>query len=234
MLAGYRMTGEIGDLVWEMGEVVSVDAFNPYSQRYAAHDLPEAPSIRGANLMSIMTAAVDQGIDEMWLGLEPSYAGARRTGLAMTDERYLDEHAGRFGATGIQTATSAGRFKEPTACHVWKMLRRLPSHRVFLWNTVFLHTHKPGSPLSNRRQSAEERELCRPFLARMIRLLRPPLIYGIGRDSFEAIIDIGVPRVLVHHPSNGHQNKFRDEMSWLHGDDATASAVNAARDVLEW
>lgn len=146
------------------------DAFNPYSDVCQVHDVPTAPEIRRRNLQAILEAVGDRPVDELWLGLEPTWRGGRRTGLAITDDPRLALHASRWRAAGVTRATRSEGPYEQTAENVWKALAGV-SERVFLWNAVPLHTHKPGLPLSDRRHTKTERNACLPLLGKLLDLL---------------------------------------------------------------
>jgi hypothetical protein len=167
-------------------------------------------------LAAILTAAAGQPVDELWLALEPTWKGGRRTGLAMTDERYLDAHAARWGAVGVTRATKKARSpKEHTACYVWRALADVPE-RVFLWNAVPVHTHKPNNFRKKRRHTASEREACLPLLRQMLAFLQPALCIAIGDDAGEALRDAGRVCKIVSHPANGKHLEFATQIRTRH------------------
>ncbi len=73
------------------------DTFNPYSDACAEHDGGEAPQIRRRNMRLVLEAAVSRGVCSIWVARDLGYRGGRRTGLPLTDEAHLPEHAGLFG-----------------------------------------------------------------------------------------------------------------------------------------
>jgi hypothetical protein len=63
--------------------------FNPYSDRCILHDRADAPQRRRANLLAVVEAASEDGIDSVWIARDLGYRGGRRTGLPLTDEIHL-------------------------------------------------------------------------------------------------------------------------------------------------
>lgn len=193
------------DLVGDLARLRFTDVFNPYSDVCPHHDLPDAPAIRRANLLSTFEAAAS-GIDELWIALEPGHRGARRTGLAMTDEQRLPVHASRWGVT-VRRATRDGPETEQTAGIVWGALAGR-SERILLWNVFPLHCHEPDRALSNRRHSARERNACRDLTEGMVAMVRPKRIVAIGRDAQSAMAGFGYQALAVRHPSYGGKAEF--------------------------
>ena len=77
----------------ELGKLNFEDTFNPYSNRCIVHDLDNAPQCRSQTLQSMLEAAMEQEIDSIWIGRDLGYRGGRRTGLALTDDAHIHEHA---------------------------------------------------------------------------------------------------------------------------------------------
>jgi hypothetical protein len=182
------------------------DVFNPYRDHCAHHDLPDAPIIRSRNLELTLVGAAGQ-VDEMWFALEPGHRGARRTGLAMTDDQRLSEHAEYWEIDGIQRATKSGPETEATAGTVWEALKKKGSS-IFLWNAFPLHTHQSGIPLSNRRHTPAEREACATVTLAIFELVRPRRVFAIGREAQQALSALGIDADYVRHPSYGGKAKF--------------------------
>jgi hypothetical protein len=182
------------------------DVFNPYSDFCETHDLSEAASIRRANLLATFEAAA-AGIDEIWIGLEPGHRGARRTGLAMTDDLHLEAHAQRWGLDGVRKATRSGPQTEQTAGIVWEALAET-TQAVLLWNVFPLHCHATGAPLSNRRHTRHESSECHDLLRGIIAMVNPRRIVGIGREARDTIASVGLECDAVRHPAYGGKAKF--------------------------
>lgn len=182
------------------------DAFNPYVDVCPTHDMRNAPEIRRRNLLVTLQAAA-AGVDDLWIALEPGHMGARRTGLALTDERSLAAHAARWGIDGIRRATVSGPWREQTAGIVWEALADEP-RSVFLWNVCPLHCHEPGLGLSNRRHTRLERDGCSHVTEALIAYLKPARIVAIGREAAQAMANGGHAALQVRHPARGGKAAF--------------------------
>jgi uracil-DNA glycosylase len=193
-------------LVDRLSSLRFADVFNPYSDVCGAHDLADAPAIRRANLLATFDAA-SEGTDEMWVGLEPGHRGARRTGLAMTDDARLSSHAAHWGLSSLKRATRSGPDTEQTAGIVWEALAHV-RRRVLLWNVFPLHCHQRGRPLSNRRHTQAEWLACRDLLADVAAMAKPRRIVAIGREAEKALTALGLRCVAVRHPAYGGKAAF--------------------------
>lgn len=182
------------------------NVFNPYADVCEAYDREDAVAIRQANLHMTLEAA-SKGTAELWLALEPGHRGARRTGLAMTDDRRLQMHADHWGIEGIERATSSGPQTEATAGIVWSAVTR-KDVPIFLWNAFPLHSHEAGNTLSNRRHTRAERTACNDVTLAIIELLKPDRVFAIGKDAYVATGDLGIEAVRVRHPSFGGKKDF--------------------------
>lgn len=194
-----------GSIVAELASLNFKDVFNPYSDICEAHDLPDAPQIRRANLLATFEAAAS-GVDELWIALEPGHRGARRTGLAMTDDQRLSQHAAHW-SIDVRRATKDGPESEQTAGIVWGALQHRRG-RVLLWNVFPLHCHEAGRPLSNRRHKSYERAACAALTASIVAMVNPARIVAIGREAQAAMAAGGFSSVGVRHPSYGGKADF--------------------------
>src|SRR5688572_13524541 len=80
------------------------NAFNPYSDTCLEFDQPDAAVIRRSNLLAVLEAGIDNGVDSIWIARDLGYRGGRRTGLALTDEAHLDAHARLLGTSPLAKA----------------------------------------------------------------------------------------------------------------------------------
>ena len=189
--------------------------FNPYADRYDPFDVEDAPMLRRSNLRHVLSAAARTTVADLWIGLELGHNGGRRTGLAMTDDRHLVAHGTRFGVENRMIApTKAGPANELTAGVVWEALSKV-ERPVFLWNVVPVHPHRPSEPLSNRRHTAAEREVCLPYLLELIKLLRPTRIIAVGKEASAALTRTGHHHVPVRHPAFGGKRRFIEQIAAL-------------------
>lgn len=180
--------------------------FNPYADLCPEHDRPDAVDIRRKNLLATFEKAAG-GVEAVWIALEPGHRGARRTGLAMTDDAHLAAHARRWQLTGIERATASGPETEQTAGIVWEALAK-DRTKVLLWNVFPLHCHKPGEPLSNRRHTRAERDACWDLTCAIIAMVEPKHVVAIGNDAHAAVSGLGRRCSMVRHPAYGGKADF--------------------------
>lgn len=192
------------------------DAFNPYSDLCSNFDQPDAAEIRRQNLLAVLEAAIDRGVDSIWVARDLGYRGGRRTGLALTDEVHLTSHADLLGTAPLPRSTTGPVVAERTASVIWQMLMAI-KRPMFLWNVFPLHPHVAGDPMSNRCHTRSERLACRHVMIGLIDLLSPRRILAIGRDAQLALEDLGVAAEKVRHPSYGGQAEFIEGVCMHYG-----------------
>ena len=207
----------VTQFIRDLKELRCNNAFNPYSDHCDEYDLEDAPNIRRTALLSILNAAQEVEIDSLWIGRDLGYRGGRRTGLALTDDRYIGKHAERWEIT-IERATRGKVVVERTASIIWYVLSKLEGINIFLWNVFPLHPHEPGSPFSNRAHNASERDTGLSVLEQLIGVLKPRRLIAIGNDAEQAVSRVrsGQEVVKVRHPSYGGQTQFIDGITNLY------------------
>jgi len=202
--------------VTELATIRLGDVFNPYADRCPDHDRANAPEIRRRNLKLVLGAALDLGVDTIWLGRDLGYRGGRRTGLALTDERQLQSVRHAFGDLPLQQATSTGPISERTAQEVWKVISQLP-RAPLLWNVFPFHPFESGDPMTNRCHTAREARCCQNILGTLLEWLHPAHIVALGNDAHRALNRLGWNSICVRHPSYGGQAAFTKGIFDLYG-----------------
>ena len=139
------------------------------------------------------------------VGEANGYQGARWSGIAFTSERDLL----RWGPPFRTTSDRPNGWSEPSGTIVHRTLDELAAeHDVVLWNTVPTHPFVAGRPLSNRRPNAAEVAAGVPYLERVLAMIAPRVVVGVGRISQAALTGLGVEHVPVRHPSHGGATEF--------------------------
>lgn len=191
------------------------DVFNPYSDRCTVHDRFDAPQRRRANLLAVVEAASEAGVDSVWIARDLGYRGGRRTGLPLTDEVHLQAFSEIYGGLALSRATKGPPVAERTAAIIWKVLTKIRKP-VFLWNIFPLHPFEPGDPLSNRCHTRAEREVFRDLLFCLLEMLQPKTVIAIGRDAHQSLMELSIDCDAVRHPSYGGQSEFLQKMNELY------------------
>jgi uracil-DNA glycosylase len=170
-------------------------------------DLPDAPTIRLANLRHYLEQR--DRADVLAIGEAAGYQGMRWSGIAFTSEFDLL----RWGDPYRRSSRRPRPWKEPSGTIVHGVLDELRAERrVILWNTVPTHPHLPGKPLSNRRPTRPEVAAGLPYAQRLIDILRPRLVVGVGRIAADTL---GSRAVYVRHPAQSGATAFRAGMRQL-------------------
>ncbi|HLE56532.1 MAG TPA: uracil-DNA glycosylase, partial [Rhodothermia bacterium] len=126
--------------------------FNFYLDKSPDLDLADGPEIRRRNLCAYLEAAPERP-ELLLLAEAPGPRGCRFSGVPFTSEAQLN--SGFFPFEGRQSSAADVPWTEYSANIVWGLLRD-HFERVLIWNTVPLHPHREGRPLSIRTPSASE------------------------------------------------------------------------------
>ena len=190
--------------------------FNPYMDTCAICDRDKAPNIRSQALVDTLAKARNIPVEALWIARDPGYRGARRTGLAMTDDFQLQNHARRWGIKAGR-ATRGTMVREKTASVVWEMLDNIDQN-IFLWNLFPLHPFPKENEFANRSHTASEKEAGLKIVRKLVALTRPERIIAIGRDAEKALLNetFGFRVFEVRHPSYGGENLFRERIRNLY------------------
>jgi hypothetical protein len=202
-LADRSKAAEVEAVLRELPTLTIGATFNQFRDA-GPDDLPDAPAIRLLNLRYYLEQRREA--DVIAVGEAAGYQGMRWSGIAFTSEFDLL----RWGAPYRRTSRRPRPWKEPSGTIVHGVLEELGAeHRVILWNTVPTHPHLPGKPLSNRRPTRAEIMQGLVYARRLIAIMQPRLLVGVGRIATEALNERAV---YVRHPAQSGATAFRAGM----------------------
>ena len=163
-------------------------------------DVLDAPGIRLANLRHYLEER--QKADVIAVGEAAGYQGMRWSGIAFTSEFDLL----RWGDPYRRSSRRPRPWKEPSGTIVHGVLEELSAERrVILWNTVPTHPHLSDKPLSNRRPTREEIAAGRLVVERLVEIVQPRFLVGVGRIACQALPEAQ----YVRHPAQSGATAFR-------------------------
>jgi uracil-DNA glycosylase len=205
-LADRNKAAAIEALLTDLSRATIGTTFNQFREA-GAEDGPGAPAIRLANLRHYLEQRA--GADIVAVGEAAGYQGMRWSGIAFTSERDL----ARWGPPYRRTSTTRkGGWSEPSGTIVHALLEELGAEqRVILWNTVPAHPYLPGQPLSNRRPARAEVAAGLVYAQRLIDIVQPRLVVGVGRIAADTL----GRAVYVRHPAQSGATAFRIGMRAL-------------------
>jgi hypothetical protein len=205
-LADPNKLAAINALLADLSKATIGATFNQFRE-IGRDDLPDAPAIRLANLRRYLE---ERGqADVLAIGEAAGYQGMRWSGIAFTSEFDLL----RWGDPYRRSSRRPRPWKEPSGTIVHGVLDEVGAERrVILWNTVPTHPHVEGQPLSNRRPKRPEVAAGLPYAERLIEIIRPRLVVGVGRIATDTL---GSRAVYVRHPAQSGATAFRAGMRTL-------------------
>lgn len=203
--------------VAELSALRFSNVFNPYVDQCLVHDLDGAARSRASALTAMLERAAQTEVDSIWIGRDLGHRGGRRTGLALTDDIHLGNHARRWDLT-IDRKTKGAPVAERTASVIWSVLDQI-SLPVFLWNVFPLHPFEQDNEFTNRAHNVRERRVGEEILDELIRQIKPKRLIGLGNDAERTSRRfVGECQVTkVRHPSYGGQREFLRQISDLYG-----------------
>src|SRR3546814_15412844 len=80
----------------------------------------------------LIDKAAKMAVDAVWIGRDLGYRGGRRTGLALTDDIHVEQHAQRWSVRA-ERQTVGEAVAERTAAVIWGMRDQI-EQPVCLWN----------------------------------------------------------------------------------------------------
>ena len=196
----------VDTLLADLSKATIGTTFNQFRE-VGPDDAPGAPAIRLANLRHYLLER-DQA-DVLAVGEASGYQGMRWSGIAFTSEFDLLH----WGDPYRRSSRRPRPWKEPSGTIVHGILDELGAERrVILWNTVPTHPYLPGQPLSNRRPTRPEVVAGLLYAERLMDILRPRLVVGVGRIAADAL---GKRAAYVRHPAQSGATAFRAGMREL-------------------
>lgn len=180
--------------------------FNPYRDRRDDLDLPDAPAIRRDNLRRYL-ACYERRPPVFLLAEAPGPWGCRFSGVPLVSEEQLADDA--FPIDGQPSSLAEAPYREYSASIYWRTLGPYFPH-FFTWNSVPLHPHRAGEPLTIRTPRAAEVTAWTGVLAGLLAVLRPRRVLAVGRKAEYALGKIGAEGTYVRHPSQGGATLFSE------------------------
>jgi hypothetical protein len=199
------------DRLWKLFEegLFSVPSsevmFNQYRDTDIRFDLPGGAAIRRQNLRNYISS-YPKPPRVLLVGEAAGPWGARFSGIPFTGERLLVE--GKLPFEGSRSSNHEPPYTEASGTIFWgALLQHFPDFMV--WNSVPLHPHRPGQPLSIRSPGKSEIMAFSGLLMGVIEEVRPARVAAIGRNAEYALGRLGIEARYVRHPSQSGARAFR-------------------------
>lgn len=190
--------------------------FNPFADHCATHDLPQAISIRKANLRTYLQAQYQRRADSLWVGEAPGYNGVRRSGIYLVSEPQFEELGQRLGDVSFQKATRTPNKATQSSKAVWKLIQTLPTVPL-TYDAFPLHSFRNKPPFVNRSPSKKELQSTAHVLELLLEIFQPQKVIAIGRKAEYALDYLGVSNIYVRHPSRGGGPAFEQGIKGIYG-----------------
>lgn len=179
--------------------------FNPY----AGED--SGASIRRRNFDLYLNDMLNRQPRSVMVFEAPGYRGCRFSGIPVTSERIMlrgIEKWGLFGEGYEQSSDVPGGIAEMTATILWEALIEYANEPPLIWNTVPLHPHQIGEPMSNRTPTITEQRDGAVMIDAMLELFQPARILAVGRTAERMLTERGCEATALRHPSQGGKPEF--------------------------
>lgn len=187
--------------------------FNQYRDIVPGLEVRDGAAIRRQNFRNYLES-FETPPAALLVGEAAGYRGGRFSGIAFTSERQLLT-PGFLPFAGRPTSVG-GPYSEISATILWGELRRGPL-RALNWNSVPLHVHRPGVPLSNRTPTPKEALCFCPLLETVCSVIKPEQVVALGRRAENALTALGVRHTYVRHPASGGALAFRRDFRSIMG-----------------
>jgi hypothetical protein len=187
-------------------EPSSATVFNQYLDCNDKVDLPEAPSIRRANLKNYMENAM-RTASVLVVGEAAGPWGCRFSGVPFTGERQLLDPS--FPLSGQRSSKAVPALPIRKAPPFISKTVMLPHRTRFLvWDAFPLHSHNPGDLLSVRNPTKRETYRFLKALCIIKAYMKPGCIVAVGRKADEQLGALETAHEYVRHPSRGGKAAF--------------------------
>lgn len=193
-----------------VGDLAVLPDSDRLSNPYAPPDDPAA-TIRRENLRRYLSDMYCRKPRVLLLAEAPGYRGCALSGIPVTSERILlrgIERWNLFGDGYRRTSDDPQGVAEMTATILWNALVAYADEPPLLWNTIPLHPHQPGQPLSNRTPTRTEQRMGVPFIEAVSALFEFEVVLGVGRTAQRVLGELGYSYVPLRHPAQGGKTRF--------------------------
>ncbi len=181
-------------------------SFNLYRDRNERLDVPDAASIRRANLWNYFSCYED--LPPVFILAEaPGPWGCRFSGVPIVSEGQLLNPS--FPILGRRTSKGEKPNEEYSANIYWRVLQPFFPH-FFTWNSFPFHPHNEDEPLTIRTPGLKEIAEFDAVLQAMLEVLKPKRVVAVGRRAEYALARVDQPTFYVRHPSQGGARKFEE------------------------
>lgn len=180
--------------------------YNPY---YPPGDA--GAEARRANFVRYLSALKQFEPKLLMVAEAPGYRGCRFSGIPVTSERIMlggIEKWGLFGDGYQATSDNEQGVAEMTATILWGALEKHLERPPVLWNTVPLHPHREGKPMTNRTPTVAEMRMGAVYVHEVRALFDFTVIAAVGRTAERMLGELRLDCVPLRHPSQGGKADF--------------------------
>lgn len=202
----------------------SPTVFNQYRDAEGDLDVPDAASVRRANLRNYLAQATASA-RALVVGEAAGPWGCRFSGVPFTGEQQLLGLLGSsFPFRGEQSSKQpparpvrlASPYMSASSEAFWEAM--LPYQDQFVaWDAFPLHPHKRDDALTVRNPTKGEVRQFAEAMRLLVEYVKPELTVAVGRKAEEGLATLGVSAHYVRHPSRGGQAAFTAGMRSLFG-----------------
>jgi hypothetical protein len=184
----------------------SDDLFNPYDETQAGGKQ------RRQNFTRYLEETAQRKPRRVMVFEAPGYRGCRWSGIPVTSERIMlagiAKWGGLFGEGYQATSDVPDGYAEMTASILWNTLVDLADEVPLIWNTVPLHPHQKGKPLSNRTPRIGEQRAGGELFSALLEVFPCEEILAVGRTAQRTLGEYGFESTALRHPSQGGKPEF--------------------------